>query len=136
MANSFDSRIKQLNAADSGTAFTADTVPLDAAFDVRADVEAGDGIHGFTVDQTLSVSVINVSKSRQIAQKTITTALPPVQNTEFHDVLVASIAPGWGTSAADAEIGDVLEAVASYVVNAGVYTDYSEASTQRFIVTK
>jgi len=136
MANSFDSRIKQLDAADAGTAFTADTVALDAAFDVRADVEAGDGIHGFTVDQILAVSVINVSKAKRIAQKTLNLPLPPVQNVEFRDVLVAPIAPGWGASAADAEVGDVLEAVASYVVNAGAYTDYSSATTQRFIVTK
>jgi hypothetical protein len=135
MVNSFDSRIKLLDPADAGTDFTADTVPLDAAFDLRANVEVGAGIHGFTVDHTIAVSVINVSKTKTIAQRSVTAALPAAGN-EFNDVLVVSIPPGWGAAAADAEIGDVLEAVASYVVSAGIHTDYSTAQSQRFVVTK
>lgn len=135
MTNSFDSRIKLLDPADAGTIFSADTVALDGPFDLRANVEVGTGIHGFTDEHTISVSVINVSKSRTVAQKSVTNPLPPANN-EFNDVLVVPIAPGWGTVATDAEVGDVLEAVASYTVTAGIHTDYSTAVSQRFVVTK
>jgi methionine aminopeptidase len=135
MANSFDSRIKLLEPADAGTIFTADTVALDAPFDVRANIEVGAGIHGFTVDQTIAVSVVNVSKTKTVAQQRSTRPLPPGAN-EFNDVLVVPILSGWGALATDAEVGDVLEVVASYVVNAGINTDYSTAQSQRFGVVK
>ena len=135
MPNSFDSRIKLLDPADTGTSFTADTVALDGPFDVLANVEVGRGIHGFTDEHTIAVSVINVSKSKVIAQNSITSPLPPANN-EFKAVLVVPFTSGWGATAADAIVGDVLEAVASYTVTAGIYTDYSTAVSQRFVVTK
>jgi hypothetical protein len=62
-ANNWDARIKLLRPVDAGTPFAADTVGRGKTFDVLASVEVGKGIHQFTTEYTISVSVVNLSKS-------------------------------------------------------------------------
>jgi hypothetical protein len=128
----WDARIKLLYAADDGTDFTADTITLDDPFDVVADVEVGRGLMQFADGDELFVSVRNVSKSTVIASAR--SARPvPASDKPLHDELRIDIASGWGNQA---EEGDLLEVVATYRMDAGVNTDYSYATSQRFIVTK
>lgn len=130
MANNWDARIKLLYPVDVGTFFTADTVVRDKAFDVIANVEVGKGIHQFTDAYTISVSVVNLSKSTLLAQKSDTDKLPP-DETEYNAELRVNFPSGW---AAKADVGDVLQAVASYTVSAGSQTDYSTDTSEMFLV--
>jgi hypothetical protein len=130
MANKWDALIKLLYPADAGTVFTADTVKLDDPFDVLGDIEIGGNLMEFVKKHTLIVSVRNLSKSTTITQKTLDEPLVE-QSTAFNKALRVQFPSGWGAQAA---VGDVLEAVASYEVQAGLHTDYSIATSAQFVV--
>jgi hypothetical protein len=131
MANHLDAQIKLLYPADDGSFFTADTVPLGSPFDVVANVEIGEDLMEVVDQDELIVTIRNVSQSTTIAQQTLTQTLPP-QKAPLNQELRADFEPGWETGAA---VGDILEAVASYTVTAGVFVDHSIASSNRFVVT-
>jgi hypothetical protein len=130
--NNWDARIKLLYAADDGTKFTADTVKLGDPFDVVANVEVGRNLMQFADGDELTVSVLNVSQSTVVAQATAPRPLVPVDQTLNEDLTV-DIGTGWGNKA---KVGDMLEVVATYRMDAGIHTDYSHATSLRLIVTK
>jgi hypothetical protein len=130
MANNWDAQIKLLYPADPGTFFTADTVKLGDAFDVIANVEIGRNLMEFVDRHSVSVAVRNLSKSTTIGQETVEDKLTP-QLTALNAELRVSFAAGWNAKAA---VGDILEAVASYTVEAGLHTDYSIATSVMFVV--
>ena len=130
MANNWDARIKLLRPTDAGTPFTADTVVRGKTFDVVASVEVGKGIHQFTTEYTISLSVINLSKATQVGQVSDNQKLPP-DETEYNDELRLNFPAGWSGKA---DVGDVLQAVAGYTVLAGSQTDYSTSTSQLFLV--
>jgi len=129
--NNWDARIKLLYPADDGTNLTADTVKLDDPFDVIANIEVGRNLMQFADSDELSVSVLNVSKSSVVASANAPRPLTAVDKPLDEDIKV-DIATGWGTKA---NVGDLLEVVATYRLDAGIHTDYSHATSQRLIVT-
>ena len=58
--------------------------------------------------------------------------LNPVQNQPFFDEIRVNIPANWS---AEAEVGDVLQAIASYKVAAGVQLDFSTAFSNTFVVS-
>ena len=129
MANAFDASIKQLYAADKGTDFVADTVAPGAPFDLVADIEIGEDLNGFVNDLKVFVGIRNVTTSGNVLTKTFPHPLTPKNNQAEHLRLRLPIDVTW--TAAD---GDLLEAVATVRVNAGVHTDYSHAQSDQIIV--
>jgi len=129
--NNWDARIKLLYPADDGTKFTADTVKLDDSFDVIANVEVGQNLMQFADGDELSVSVLNVSQSTVVASANAPRTLAAVDK-QLDEDLKVDIVSGWGSKA---KAGDLLEVVATYRLDAGIHTDYSHATSSRFIVT-
>jgi hypothetical protein len=131
MANNWDAVIKQLYPADDNTTFTADTVKLDAAFDVIANVEVGRNLMQFADSDELCVAVRNLTQSTTVTQVNAGRPLKAVDSPLNEDIKV-DIPTGWKTKA---KPGDLLEVVATYRMDAGIHTDYSSAISQTFIVT-
>lgn len=132
MANSWDAQIKLLYAASDGTSNSLATIKLDAPFDVVADIEVGENINGFGIADELNVSVRNLSQLKVAAPGNASRTLTPVQQPR-NERLKVDIPSGWG---GNAQVGDLLEVVATYRFDAGAYTDYSSAESKRFIVVK
>jgi hypothetical protein len=125
---SADANMKLLYAVGKDSFFTLDTVEIGEAFDVIANVEIGADLNRFDAKQRLAVSILNVSQSTTLIREVYTEDLPPANDPHFQEIRV-NFAGGW---AADA--GDLLQAVASYRVWAGLVSDYSHDETDRFIV--
>jgi hypothetical protein len=131
MAGNWDAQIKLLYAADDGTTFAVDTIKLDDPFDVIANVEVGKNLKEFAVRDELSVYVRNLSRLLLAAEANAARVVAPDSNPLNEDLKV-DIGPGWG---ANAKAGDLLEVVATYRFDAGIHTNHSDATSQRFIVT-
>jgi hypothetical protein len=129
MANDWDATIKLLYAADSGTKFVADTVDNGKAFDVVADIEIGENLNEVVNDLDLFIGVRNLTQSSKVLTTTFPHPLVPKNNQAERVSLVVPIAAGW----TNANVGDLLEVVATLRVNAGVNTDYSHAEGNRFV---
>jgi len=130
-AGVWDANINLLDAVDDGTSFTADTVGQTTPLDVVAQVEIGSRLNEVVDRHDLFVTVRNLSQNAVKASTTVGGVIAPQVNTPRTVSLVASFSPpaaGWGND------GDVLEAIASYKVLAGVNTDYSTARSQLVIV--
>jgi hypothetical protein len=128
----WDAQIKLLYPADDSTVFTADTVPLNTAFDVLASIEVGQGVMGFATGDELTVFVRNLSRSTTLLRVTQPRTLTP-SATGLNENIKVDIPATW-TGATQA--GDVLEIVATYRMDAGIYTDYSSAKSETFIAVK
>ena len=131
MANNWDAVLKRLYPADEDTKFTADTVKLDAPFDVIANVEVGRNLMQFADSDELFVAVRNLTQSIIVTQVNAGRPLKAVDSPLDEDIKV-DIPTGWKTKA---KAGDLLEVVATYRMDAGIHTDYSSATSQTFIVT-
>lgn len=130
MPNNQDANIKLLYPVDAGSFFTADTVENGKQFDVIANVEIGKDLREIATQEKLFVSVVNLSTSELLLQGSDTNVLTPSAAGPLNQELRIQFAKPW--NAAD---GDVLEAIATYKVTAGVYTDYSTSRTATFVVT-
>jgi len=130
MATNFSAEIKNLRLVDTSTNFTADTVKNGGAFDVLADIEAGSGINSVANEDQLYVTVRNLSKFTVLATAAPTRVLAPSGNARTETLKVSITA--W-TGAADP--GDVIDAVASYRFEAGIYNAHSSAQSDTSIVT-
>lgn len=124
---SLDANLKLVYAVDDGNFFTIDTVEIGEAFDVIANVEIGDTFMKFVDEHTVHVSIVNQSKSEQVASVTRNLTLAPSDAALNSEVRV-DIPAGW-----TADVGDVLQVVASYIVRAGNVFDYSHAQGGSFI---
>jgi hypothetical protein len=128
----WDAQIKLLFPADDSTTFTADTVPLNTPFDALASVEVGQGVMGFAVGDELTVVVRNLSQSTTLITVSKPRTLTP-SATALNDNIKVDIPATWtGTTLP----GDVLELVATYRMDAGIYTDYSSTKSETFIAVK
>ena len=131
MPGNQDANIKLLYVVDENSFFTADTVDVGAAFDVIANVEIGKDLMEVVSKENLFVSVVNLSQSTVLQQQTLENVLTPVDNPDpLNQELRIKVSGGW-----TANEGDVLEAIATYKVTAGVYTDYSAARSGTVVVS-
>ncbi|MCU7725954.1 hypothetical protein ODJ79_19685 [Actinoplanes sp. KI2] len=131
MPGNQDANIKLLYVVDENSFFTADTVDNGAAFDVIANVEIGKDLMEVVSKENLFVSVVNLSQSTVLQQQSLENVLTPVANPDpLNQELRIKVSGGW-----TANEGDVIEAVATYKVTAGVYTDYSSARSGTVVVS-
>jgi hypothetical protein len=131
MPGNQDANIKLLYVVDENSFFTADTVAVGAAFDVIANVEIGKDLMEVVSKENLFVSVVNVSQSTLLQQQSLENVLTPVANPDpLNQELRVKVGGGWS-----ANEGDVIEAIATYKVTAGVYTDYSSARSGTVVVS-
>jgi hypothetical protein len=131
MPGNQDANIKLLYVVDENSFFTADTVANGAAFDVIANVEVGKDLMEVVSKEDLFVSVVNLSQSTVLQQQSLQNVLTPVANPDpLNQELRVKVSGGW--TAAE---GDVIEAIATYKVTAGVYTDYSSARSGTVVVS-
>lgn len=129
MANPWDANIKLLYPADDGTFFTLDVLPLNKNFDVIANVEIGENLFENVDRFELRVSIVNLTTATQVALGEVKDALTPQNNTQFQAEVRVNFGPIQNSS-----VGDVLQAVASYKVIAGVNYDVSTAQSVTFVV--
>ena len=129
MAGDFDARIKLLYPADENLLFTLDDVANGASFDVRADLEIGKDLNAVVDSFDLRVGIVNLTTSASVATAAASGALTPTPD-PFLEQRAVNIPAGW-----TAAVGDVLQAVASYKVTAGVHTDFSTAESVTFVVS-
>jgi len=131
MPGNQDANIKLLYVVDENSFFTADTVAVGAAFDVIANVEIGKDLMEVVSKENLFVSVVNLSQSTVLQQQSLENVLTPVANPDpLNQELRVKVSGGW-----TANEGDVIEAIATYKVTAGVYTDYSAARSGTVVVS-
>jgi rhamnose utilization protein RhaD (predicted bifunctional aldolase and dehydrogenase) len=128
MPGPWDASVKLLSAVDTGTTDSIDEIANGDPFDVLADVEIGENLNEHVDDFVLRVAIRNLTQSTTVQTITQTGTLTPVDDTTFtNQERVIFNAPGQ-------TVGDVLQAVASYRVNAGSNTDFSAAESNIFVV--
>jgi hypothetical protein len=129
MANPWDANIKLLYPVDDGTFFTLDVLPLNKDFDVIANVEIGENLFENVDRFELRVSIVNLTTATQVALGEVKDTLTPLNNTQFQAEVRVDFGPIQNSA-----VGDVLQAVASYKVVAGVNYDVSTAQSVTFVV--
>jgi hypothetical protein len=132
MPSPWDANIKLLYATDLNTFFTIDDVARGDSFDVIANVEIGENLNENVDSFDLRVGIVNLTQSSSVDIQTRSGALTPQNNTPFFDEIRLNIPGNWS---ARAEVGDVLQAVASYKVTAGANVDFSTALSNTFVVS-
>jgi hypothetical protein len=132
MPSPWDASIKLLYATDLNTFFTIDDVGRGQSFDVIANVEIGENLNENVDRFDIRVGIVNLTQSRAVAAKNQGGNLTPQNNTTFNDEVRVNIPGNWS---ANAEVGDVLQAVASYKVTAGANVDFSTALSNTFVVS-
>ena len=119
MPSPWDASIKLLYGVDQGTFFTLDDLALDDPFDVIANVERGSNLNQVVDSHVLRVGIRNLTTSETVAIEELRLQIPS----------------GWAAQGSGSNVGDVLQAVASYKVVAGVNTDFSTAESNTFVVS-
>jgi hypothetical protein len=133
MSNDVDANIKLLYPVDKGSFFTIDDVGQGKEFDVIANVEIGEDLNEVVNRHEVRVGIVNLTQSKAVGTpQTRTDNLTPQNNTARLEEVRVAIPSGWD---ADAEPGDVLQAIASYKVTAGVNIDFSTAQSVTFVVS-
>ena len=132
MPSPWDASIKLLYATDLNTFFTIDDVGRGDSFDVIANVEIGENLNENVDRFDIRVGIVNLTQSRAVAAVNQGDTLTPAKNTPFFDEIRVNIPGNWS---ANAEVGDVLQAVASYKVTAGANIDFSSALSNTFVVS-
>ena len=133
MSNDMDANIKLLYPVDKGSFFTIDDVGQGKEFDVIANVEIGEDLNEVVNRHEVRVGIVNLTQSKAVGTpQTFSENLLPQNNTARLAELRVAIPSGWN---ADAEPGDVLQAIASYKVTAGVNIDFSTAQSVTFVVS-
>lgn len=129
MPGPWDASIKLLYPVDQGSFFTIDDIDNSTPYDVIANVEIGENLNENVDDFVLRVAVLNLTQSTTIQVEELKGALTPADDTTFQAEERVSFNPPNQTP------GDVLQAVASYRVNAGANSDFSSAESITFTVT-
>jgi hypothetical protein len=129
MPGPWDASIKLLYPVDQGSFFTIDDIDNSTPYDVIANVEIGENLNENVDDFELRVAVRNLTQSTTVQIQTLKGALTPADDTTFQAEERVSFNPPNQTP------GDVLQAVASYRVNAGANSDFSSAESITFTVT-
>ncbi|MGH3825504.1 MAG: hypothetical protein ACRDRA_22100 [Pseudonocardiaceae bacterium] len=131
MPSQSDASIKLLYAVDQGTFFTIDDVALNDPFDCIMNVEVGATLRATVNDSVLRVAIRNLTQSNTLQTVTVTRIIPPDSVPFLAQERLNFNAPAVGGAVA----GDVLQAVASYKVRAGILTDFSTAESNTFVVS-
>jgi hypothetical protein len=129
MPGPWDASIKLLYPVDQGLFFTVDDIDNNTPYDVIANVEIGENLNEHVDDFELRVAVRNLTTSTTLQIETLKRALVPADDTTFRAEERVSFNPPNQTP------GDVLQAVASYRVNAGSNSDFSSAESVTFTVS-
>lgn len=124
-----DASIKLLYPVDQGSFFTIDEIDNNTPFDVIANVEIGEDLNGNVDDFVLRVAVLNLTQSTTVQIVNQPGNLVPANNVPFQAEERVSF------NAPNQDVGDILQAVASYRVNAGVTSDFSTADSVTFTVS-
>jgi hypothetical protein len=124
-----DASIKLLYPVDQGSFFTVDEIENNTPFDVIANVEIGEDLNQNVDDFVLRVAVVNLTQSTTVQIVNQAGNLTPADDTTFQAEERVSF------NAPNQEVGDILQAVASYRVNAGVTSDFSTAESVTFTVS-
>ena len=133
MSNDMDANVKLLYPVDKNSFFTIDDVGQGKEFDVIANVEIGEDLNEFVNRHEVRVGIVNLTQSRAVGvPQTRSDNLIPQNNTPRLEEVRVAIPAGWD---ADAAPGDVLQAIASYKVTAGVNIDFSTAQSVTFVVS-
>ncbi|MDP9794304.1 hypothetical protein J2S43_002816 [Catenuloplanes nepalensis] len=130
MSGNQDADIKLLTIVDDGTQFSADTLTNGLPFEVSAQIEIGKDLMRVVTKHELFVTIHNVTQQSVLVPQ-VRLDLPLTAqdgNTPYVGELRARI-DTW-----KAEEGDVLRAIATYKVTAGVFRDFSTASSQETVV--
>jgi hypothetical protein len=128
-ANAHDASIKLLYAAEQGTDFAVSVLDPGTPFDVLADVEIGEDLNEDVDAHSIRVSIVNLSSATRIALNEVQSPLKPQNNTPRRERLRVPFG-----ALANADPGDVIQAVGTYKVTAGVNTDVSTAFSETFTV--
>ena len=128
-ANAGDAAIKLLYAAAQGTDFTVGVLDQGTPFDVIADVEIGENLNENVDEHSIRVSIVNLSSATRIDLNVVKAPLVPQNNTPRRERLRVPFGP-----LANADPGDVIQAVGTYKVTAGVNTDISTEFSETFTV--
>ena len=129
MPNQSDANIKLVYAVDQNSFFAIDAVNNGDPFDVIANVEIGGDIMQSVDGFDLRVFIRNLSQSTTLLSEVVSDNLAD-QTDPLNSELRVPFPGGW-----NAGDGDVLEAVASFKVRAGVNSDYSTQKTGTFMVS-
>jgi hypothetical protein len=131
MPGTWDADVKLLSLVDENTRFTASTTVNGIAFDVLADIEIGADLMKVVTKHELFVSVLNVSDGAPlVAAFTVSEPLVPQNNNVPLNREIRRTVSNW-----KAKEGDLIKAVATYKVSAGVHTDFSTSETLYTVVT-
>jgi hypothetical protein len=129
MPGPWDASIKLLYPVDQGTFSTLDDIDNNTPFDVIANVEIGENLNENVDDFVLRVAILNLTQSSTVQVVNQPGNLVPADDTTFTaEERVSFNAPNQSP-------GDVLKAVASYRVNAGANSDFSNAESVTFTVS-
>lgn len=128
-ANAHDAAIKLLYAAARNTDFTVGVLDPGTPFDVLADVEIGENLNENVDEHSIRVSIVNLSSAARIALNEVRAPLKPQNNTPRRERLRVPFG-----ALANADPGDVIQAVGTYKVTAGINTDVSTAFSETFTV--
>jgi len=129
MPSPWDASIKLLYAVDANTFFTIDDVTNGDPFDVIANVEIGENLNENVDRFDLRVAVRNLTQSTTVEIVNVGDILKPQNNETRNEERRVSFAP------VNATQGDILQAIASYKVTAGVNFDFSTAQSNTFVVS-
>jgi hypothetical protein len=129
MPGPWDASIKLLYPVDQGQFTTVDDIDNNTPFDAIANVEIGENLNEHVDDFELRVAVLNLTQSTTIQIETLKRALNPADDTTF------TAEERVGLNAPNQTPGDVLQLVASYRVNAGSNSDFSNAESVLFTVS-
>ncbi|WP_326585405.1 hypothetical protein OG889_44875 [Streptomyces sp. NBC_00481] len=129
MPGEYDARIKDLSVVEKGTSFTVDTLATAGDFDVLADIEVGASLNAVITRIQIWVSVGDLSQLTRVDLQTYDQPATPVNGPRSEQIRIPFNAlTGVGE-------GDLLQAVATLKVTAGVLTDVSNARSEPFIFT-
>ena len=129
MPGPWDASIKLLYPVDQGSFFTVDDIDNNTPYDMIANVEIGENLNEHVDDFELRVAVRNLTQSTTVQIQTLKGGLTPADDTTFQAEERVNF------NAPNQTPGDVLQAVASYRVNAGSNSDFSSAESVTFTVT-
>jgi hypothetical protein len=129
MPGPWDASIKLLYPVDQGQFTTIDDIDNNTPFDAIANVEIGENLNENVDDFELRVAVVNLTTSNTIQIETLKSALTPANNATFTAEERVNL------NAPNQTPGDVLKLVASYRVNAGANSDFSNAESVTFNVS-
>ncbi|WP_060886583.1 hypothetical protein [Streptomyces caniscabiei] len=129
MPGEYDARIKDLSVVEKGTSFTVDTLATAGDFDVLADIEVGASLNAVITRMQIWVSVGDLSQLTRVDLQTYDQPATPLNGPRSEQIRIPFNAlTGVGE-------GDLLQAVATLKVTAGVLTDVSNAKSEPFIFT-